>query len=79
MNAYEDKLTRKEAAKRIGKSAHWLATKGKRLGVPCFLIGGTYYYVAKELDAWWEDQRYSVSNYGPVRSSGYVIRQKVSL
>ena len=79
MTGYTDKLNRKQAAKRIGKSANWLATKGKRLGVPCFLIGGTYFYLVHELDEWWESQRYTVNTYGPVRSSGYVMRQKVSL
>lgn len=79
MTEYSDKLNRKQAAERIGKSTNWLATKGKRLGVPCYRIGGTYTYLAHELDTWWESQRYIVATSGPVRSSGYVMRQKVSL
>jgi hypothetical protein len=79
MTVLEVKLTRKEAAKRIGKSEHWLCTKGKRLGVPCYRIGGTYYYLPGELDAWWDKQRYVASTYSPVRRSGYVMASKVSL
>jgi len=79
VESHELKLNRPEAAKRIGKSAHWLGTQGKRLGVPCYRIGGTYQYLAHEIDAWWESQRYSINNFGPVRSSGYVMRKKVSL
>jgi hypothetical protein len=79
MTTLEVKLTRKEAAKRIGKSGHWLCTKGKRLGVPCYRIGGTYYYLPDELDAWWDKQRYVESSYGPVRHSGYVMKSKVVL
>lgn len=79
MTTYQDKLTRKEAAKRIGKSTNWMATKGKRLGVPCYRIGGTYYYLTHELDQWWEQQRMVNQSYGPVRSSGFVMRQKVTL
>ncbi len=79
MTILEVKLTRKEAAKRIGKSEGWLATKGKRLGVPCYRIGGTYYYILSELDAWWNEQRYVPSGYVPVRSSGFVMNAKVSL
>lgn len=75
----EEKLSRKQAAKRIGKSEHWLGTTGKRLGVPCYRIGGTYFYLIAELDAWWEKQRYVTASYGPVRRSGYVMATKVSL
>ena len=79
MTVPEEKLTRKQAAKRIGKSAHWLATRGKCLGVPCFRIGGTYFYLPDEIDAWWEKQRYVSASYGPVRHSGYVMKSKVTL
>lgn len=75
----QTKLTAKEAAARIGKSVHWLLTEGKRQGVPCYRIGGRYQYSPKELDEWVESRRYEYISPRPVRSSGYVMREKVTL
>lgn len=72
-------LTAKEAALRLGKSVHWLQTEGKRQGVPCYRIGGRYQYSSTELDEWFQNRRYQYVSAHPVRSSGYVMRQKVIL
>ena len=72
-------LTAKEAALRIGKSVHWLQTEGKRQGVPCYRVGGRYQYPPTELDEWFQSRRYQYVSAHPVRSSGYVVRQKVAL
>lgn len=72
-------LTAKEAALRLGKSVHWLQTEGKRQGVPCYRVGGHYQYSPTELDEWFQSRRYQYVSAHPVRSSGYVVRQKVAL
>jgi hypothetical protein len=38
----------------LGKSLPWLRQHGKRLGIKCYKIGGTYYYLKEDLDAWIE-------------------------
>ena len=72
-------LTAKEAALRLGKSVHWLQTEGKRQGVPCYRVGGRYQYSPVGLNEWFQSRRYQYASAHPVRSSGYVNRQKVAL
>jgi len=75
---HEEMISTRAAASYLGKSTHWLRTQGKRLGVPCYRVGGRYQYLKTELDAWLMQCRYNDS-YRPVRTSGYVMRSKVSL
>jgi len=75
---HEEMISTKEAARFLGKSTHWLRTQGRRLGVPCYRVGGRYLYLKSELEGWLKQCRYNES-YRPVRTSGYVQRSKVSL
>lgn len=71
-------LSSREAARHLGKSVHWLRTEGKRLGIPCYRVGGRYQYRVEELDEWLSTCRHRPTFY-PVRSSGYVLKSKVTL
>jgi hypothetical protein len=42
-------------------------------------VGGRYQYSPVELDEWFQSRRYHYASAHPVRSSGYVNRQKVAL
>lgn len=42
----------KEAARYLGKSAHWLYQNRERLEVPCTMIGGTLRFEKTQLDEW---------------------------
>jgi excisionase family DNA binding protein len=72
-------LSTKEAALIVRKSAPWLLGKGRRLGIPCYRIGGRWLFPKDELEAWKEAQRYVGSKVTTIRSGGYVMRQKVAL
>ena len=48
----ENGLTLREAAKRLGKSEHWLRQNKSRLGIPHSKIGGTYSFDAALLNEW---------------------------
>ena len=50
-------LTTSDAAKRIGKSSHWLYTNAERLNIPRYRIGGRWVYLQEELDDWFTLQK----------------------
>jgi hypothetical protein len=51
---FSKKMDPATAADYLGKSLPWLRQHGKRLGIKCYKIGGTYYYLKEDLDAWIE-------------------------
>ena len=51
---FSKKMDPAGAADYLGKSLPWLRQHGKRLGIKCYKIGGTYYYLKEDLDAWIE-------------------------
>jgi len=61
----------------LGKSLPWLRQHGKRLGIKCYKIGGTYYYLKEDLDAWIELNAVSVTAVTTGRKvakeSGYLL------
>jgi hypothetical protein len=51
---FSKKMDPASAAEYLGKSLPWLRQRGKSLGIKCYKIGGTYYYLKEDLDAWIE-------------------------
>ena len=51
---FSKKMDPASAAEYLGKSLPWLRPRGKRLGIQCYKIGGTYSYLKEDLDAWIE-------------------------
>jgi hypothetical protein len=51
---FSKKMDPAATADYLGKSLPWLRQHGKRLGIKCYKIGGTYYYLKEDLDAWIE-------------------------
>lgn len=45
-------LTTSDAAKKIGKSSHWLYVNAERLQIPRYRIGGRWVYLQHELEEW---------------------------
>ena len=54
---FSQRLTMKQAAGYLGRSAHWLSVNRERLGIPGYLIGGYYYFLKEDLDEWIESQQ----------------------
>lgn len=74
---FSKKMDPATAADYLGKSLPWLRQQGKRLGIKCYKIGGTYYYLKEDLDAWIEMHAVGVStatnNKKAAKDSGYLL------
>jgi hypothetical protein len=74
---FSKKMDPATAADYLGKSLPWLRQQGKRLGIKCYKIGGTYYYLKEDLDAWIEMHAVSAStasnNKKAAKDSGYLL------
>jgi len=46
-------------ATRLGRSRYWVQTNHKRLGIPSFKIGNSFYFVEPEVETWLETHRFT--------------------
>jgi hypothetical protein len=74
---FSKKMDPAVAADYLGKSLPWLRQHGKRLGIKSYKIGGTYYYLKEDLDAWIEMNAVGVatdsSNKKVAKDNGYLL------
>ena len=49
---FSQRMSMKEAAAYLGRSPHWLSVNRERYEIPGYLIGGYYYFLKEQLDAW---------------------------
>lgn len=54
---FSQRMTMKQAASYLGRSAHWLSVNRERLSIPGYLIGGYYYFMKEDLDDWISKQQ----------------------
>ncbi len=74
---FSKKMDPAATANYLGKSLPWLRQHGKRLGIKCYKIGGTYYYLKEDLDTWIELHAVSVTAVSTSRKvakeNGYLL------
>ena len=52
-------LSTKGVAALLSRSPHWVHMNAKRLGIPCYRLGGTWVYEEEQVLAWFESQKES--------------------
>ena len=75
---FSKKFDSAQAAEYLGKSLAWLHQNGKRLGIKCYKVGGTYFYLKEDLDSWIEANAVGVAtntktSKKSVRNDGFLI------
>lgn len=53
----KEALNTSNAAKLLGKSAHWVYINAERLSIPRYRIGGRWVYLENELSDWFMQQK----------------------
>jgi len=54
---FSTRMDTAEAAKYLGKSRYWVQTHWRSEGIPCYQIGGEYFFLKDDLDAYISTKR----------------------
>ena len=61
---FSQRMDMKKAAAYLGRSPHWLSVNRERLEIPAYLIGGYFYFLKEDLDAWVQSQQTTLKRNG---------------
>lgn len=60
---FAGRMTTAEAGAYLGKSRHWVQTNWRIEGIPSFQIGGEFFFLKEDLDAYVMSKRIEPANY----------------